>query len=97
MALTEEQVYLEMLKSHKFLPDMLMSNFDHSIDDGLEEALKTEETFSGHAGQDFNGHTWFKDGQFHEAVCCYHILQGIESANSLRELMEKVNDKYGWD
>ena len=77
--------------------DLEMSNFDHEIDEGFEEALVEKETFGRHAAWDFNGLVYHKDDQFHEDVWRYHSFIKTISAPSLSELMEKVNDQYGWD
>lgn len=74
-----------------------MSNYEHSIDDGLDEALRETGVYSRHAGWNFNGLVWFEGGQFKEEVWQYHEPQEILSAHSLRDLMEVVNDKWGWD
>ena len=78
--------------------DLEMTNFNHSIDDRLEEALRAGQCGT-HAAWNFNGLIWFDpaDGLFWERVSCYHVPVAVVSAPSLRELMEKVNDNYGWD
>lgn len=73
-----------------------MSNFDHSIDDGLSERLQEEKCFARHSGWEFNGLVWFEDNQFHEEVWRYRVYQETINANTLPELMKMVNDKYGW-
>lgn len=74
-----------------------MSNFDHSIDDGLEDALRAGGVFGRHAAWNFNGKVWFADGLFHEEVWRYHAPVGTHSAATLPELMQIVNDEYGHD
>ncbi len=84
------------------LPDIFeeielgMSNFDHEIDSYFEEAIKGKLTFGRHAGRDFNGKVYYLKNQFHEDIWRYHLYQGTLSADSLKQLMKKVNDKYGW-
>ena len=75
-----------------------MSNFDHVIDDGLEADLRAGLT-GHHAAWEFSGVVWFdaRLGQFCEAVRRYHALVGVVAAPTLRELMEEVNDEYGWN
>jgi hypothetical protein len=72
-----------------------MSNFDHSINDGFEEQLRTGKLWGRHAGWNFNGRVWFADGKFHEEVWVYRVIQKIVSADTLRELMDAVNDEFG--
>lgn len=74
-----------------------MTNFDHSIDDGFEDALRAGGVFGRHAAWNFNGKVWFADGRFHEEVWQYHSPVGVRSADTLRELMETVNDEFGAD
>jgi hypothetical protein len=73
-----------------------MSNFDHSIDEGMAEKLKSGKYYSEHCGWDFWGAVWYEDGMFHEEVRQYGSTAGVMSAETLKELMEKVNDEYGW-
>jgi hypothetical protein len=74
-----------------------MSNFDHSIDDGLDEDLRAGMR-GVHSGWDFNGIVWFdKDREvFCEAVRVHHELAGIVESPSLGQLMIDVSDVYGW-
>lgn len=76
-----------------------MTNFDHSIDSGFEDALRSGEgrVWGRHAGWNFNGRVWYEDGKFHEQVWCYRVPVGELSAGSLEELMRVVSDEYGYD
>ena len=76
--------------------DLGMSNFDHEIDNGFEEALVGKQHSGRHAGWNFNGVVYHKDGQFHEDVWEYGEFIETISTNTLKELMESVNDKYEW-
>ncbi len=73
-----------------------MSNCFQTIDDGMEDDLRNGMR-SAHAGWHFHGEVWFEDGQFHEAVRQYHNHVDTKSADSLEELMNDVNDAYGFD
>lgn len=74
-----------------------MSNFDHSIDTGLAEALQARpgKVFGRHAGWNFNGRVFFSDGRFHEEVWVYGSPRETVSADTLPELMEEVCYRYG--
>lgn len=72
-----------------------MTNFDHTIDVGLEAALRAGGVYGRHAAWNFNGQVWFADGMFHEEVWVYKEPQGTISAPTLEELMAAVNAKYG--
>jgi hypothetical protein len=74
-----------------------MSNFDHSIDDGMEDALKVGNCYGAHAAWNFYGRVFYKDGKFHEEVWSYGGIIEVISADSLAELMALVNEKYGKD
>lgn len=77
--------------------NLSMTNVDHSIDDGLEEALKAGSVFGRHAGWNFNGKVWWDGEQFVEEVWRYRTLVATMRAETLRELMTKVNNDWGWD
>jgi len=76
-----------------------MSNFDHEIDEGMEEALMLEpgRVFGKHAGWNFNGRVYYHDGLFYEQVWVYGSPIETISAETLKDLMIKVNSKYGSD
>jgi hypothetical protein len=75
-----------------------MSNFDHEIDSGFAEALMAAPgaVFGRHAAWNFNGLVYFKHGKFHEQVWIYLEYRETLSADSLKELMKIVCDKYGY-
>jgi len=75
-----------------------MSNFDHSVDEGLEADLRAGMR-GVHAAWNFNGMLWYDEaeGRFYEAVSRYHLLAGVVGAADLPDLMREVNDIYGSD
>jgi len=77
--------------------DLGMSNCFHKIDDGFEDAIIDKPTYGRHAGWDFNGMVYYKDGKFHEDVWVYRCYQETISKKTLQSLMSAVNDKYGWN
>ncbi len=74
-----------------------MSNFDQSVDDGLEADLRAG-MHAIHSAWDFNGVVWYdpEAAVFCEAVRRYHVLVAVVSRPDLRELMHAVNDEWGW-
>ena len=76
-----------------------MSNFDGMVDNGMAEALIVEpgQVFGRHHGWDFTGRVYFHDGKFHEQVWVYGSPRETISADTLEELMQEVNSKYGYD
>src|SRR5260370_37964870 len=76
--------------------DLGMTNFDGSIDDGLDEALRTGKVFGRHAGWEFNGRGWVQDGQFHEAGSRDRCHVDTISGATLQELMEAREAEIRW-
>ncbi len=77
--------------------EMLMSNFDHTIDEGLSEKLKSGKFTAEYCAWKFHGMVWFEDSKFHCMIKKYtkHIDTIIE--NTLEEIMETACSKYGAD
>lgn len=76
--------------------DLSMTNLDHSVDDGMAEALTGRPVFGRHAGWEFNGLVWWAAGRFHEAVYRFHEFRAVYAADTLEDLMRVVNDEWGW-
>lgn len=74
-----------------------MSNFDHEIDEGMDEQLRAQpgKVFSRHAACNFNAKVWFEGDEFHSEVWVYGSPRKTISALTLRELMRLANDEYG--
>jgi len=75
---------------------IMISNFDHEIEPGTEEQLKSEKVYCGYAGWNFYGTVWF-DKCFKCKVKQYQQHVDTLSAGTLKELVEIVSNKYGWD
>lgn len=76
-----------------------MSNCDHSIDEGLEEALMARpgEVYGPYAAWDFHARVWFENGQFHAEVWRFRAPQKVFSCDTLHEIMSEVSSEYGWE
>lgn len=74
-----------------------MSNFDHKIDDGLDQALRAGGVWGRHAAWEFNGRVWFANGRFHEQVWRHRSPVATVTADTLPELMTEVNARWGND
>ena len=77
--------------------ELEMSNFDYAIDEGFEEALRENpnKVFGRHSGHNFNGSVWFDGKQFCEEVWVYGSLREVIESDTLKDLMNDVNSKYG--
>jgi hypothetical protein len=75
-----------------------MTNFDHSVDEGLEADLRAGMR-ARHSAWNFNGQVWYDAAGevFREEVWVYHALVAERSAATLEELMRVVSDEFGWD
>jgi hypothetical protein len=77
--------------------DYAMSNFDHSIDAGMADALKAQpgEVHGRHAAWNFNSLVYYLNGKFHAEVYQYRSFTDHIVADTLEELMQESNEKYG--
>jgi len=75
-----------------------MTNYDQSIDPGLEGHLRAGGT-GIHSAWNFNGALrWdVREGMFTEEVFMHHVSRGTRSAATIEDLMRVVNDEFGWD
>ena len=82
---------------YEYLDNLGMSNFDHSIDEGLEKALQKGKCYAQYAGWNFCGEVyWGKKEQIYICeVSRYNIWVDTIQADTLEEIMEKVSEKYG--
>jgi hypothetical protein len=78
--------------------DKGMSNFDHSIDPGMDEDLRAGMR-GEHTAWNFHGQVWYDpaEGAFKEEVSVHKAVRGVLSAPTLEELMDEVNAEYGSD
>jgi len=74
-----------------------ISNFDHSIEKGCEEALREGEgkVYCQHAAYNFCGYVWFENDKFYERVMRYKATVAVFVNDSLKELMHEVNERFG--
>ena len=88
-------------KENREYMDCCYSNFDHSFENGLEPTTKmiqeNPNNHFHHAGWNFSGNIWFEDGFFYEEVWVYRIHQQTLKNEVLSNLIEEVNDQYGYD
>jgi len=74
----------------------VMTNYDHSIEDGAEEKLKSGQFYGDYAGWNFFGQAvWWTGERFACMVYCYGGHVDTIYAQSLVGLMEAVSAEYG--
>lgn len=74
-----------------------MSNFDFSVDPGVEGALRAGDAYTCYAGWNFHGKVWWDGEQFACQVWTYHTPRETIRAATLEELMHAVSSEYGYD
>src|SRR6266487_2987010 len=80
------------------LSENRMSNFDHEIDEGMEEDLRNGMR-SEHFAWDFCGsYVWYdkEQGVFCEQVWQWNKPVATVTSDTLENLMRHVNDQFGW-
>lgn len=76
--------------------ELSMSNYDHHIDPGMSDVLKSGSVRGQHFGWNFCGEVWWDSGQFCERVARNGVHVGTYCAPTLESLMSVVNDAWGW-
>ncbi len=88
---------IEENHAYQYLDNLEMSNFDHSIDEDLEEKLKANNLYADYTGWNFHG-TIYWDKQKKKFVCevrQYHSWIDTIKADTLQGIMDEVCAKYG--
>lgn len=75
----------------------VMSNLGCRINGDVEVVLRSGPYYAQHSAWEFCGYVWFADDIFHEQVKRYRVHVDTLSASTLPELMQLVNDKWGWE
>lgn len=75
----------------------IYSNFDHVLNEGVKEVLqnKPNECWSHHAAWDFCGYIWYDGKRWREEIWVYHSFQEVLEADTVEDLIEGANEKYG--
>jgi hypothetical protein len=76
--------------------DKEMSNFDRTIDKGLEEDLRNGMRGTHAAARFFGQYVWFDNDTFYEQVWVFGEPAAVCSSDSLEDLLRLVNDQFGW-
>lgn len=73
------------------------SNFNHELIEGIEEKLKAGNTWCDHAAWDHWGAIWYEDKEFHERVMVYQAHVATVSGETLKQVVDTVNERFGGD
>ena len=80
---------------YRLTAEDIMTNFDHSIEDGAEKLLMENKVYGFYPALDFHGAVWFEDGKFHCEVWHFGIHIDTVDADSLQEIMDTCSRQYG--
>lgn len=78
------------------LDDNVMSNCDHEIEDWAEEKLKTEKVYGEYPAWNFYGLVWWDGKKFKCMIKQYGIHVDTIEGKTLKKIMKKASDKYGY-
>lgn len=76
----------------------IMSNFDHEIEKGAEENLKSNNIYGDYSGWDFHGTVWFDkiNKVFKCQVMQYRSHMATIEGDNLSDIMKEVSDRFGY-
>ena len=72
-----------------------MSNFDHSIDNEIKEAIEGKKLFSQYTGWNFCANVWYEDNKWYCEVWQYKRYKKSMCFDTLEEMMEGVCKEFG--
>lgn len=76
---------------------VVYSNYAHEFDEDVRKQLEKGNCSANHAAWNFHGTIWFDGQRWNEEIRCYRVLVETIVADSLQELIEESNTKYGRD
>lgn len=78
------------------LPDVVMTNCDHTIDEDVARELKSKpDHYAQYSGWNFCGNVWWAGERWACLVWVYHVQRKIVTADTLEEIMRLVSDEFG--
>jgi hypothetical protein len=78
--------------------ESVYSNFNHELNEVVkQQAMDNPGLEVDHPAWNFHGTIKYKDGKWHEIVRVHHSIQATWSDENLEELIERVNQTFGWD
>ena len=98
MLLEIDEVVTNILKKYEDI-GVIMDNFNQEINNGKAGRLKQKKCFGVYAGWNFCGYVWFdrEEKKYTCLVCCYGTPRVIVRERTLKQIMRKVSERYGWD
>jgi hypothetical protein len=76
---------------------ILMSNFDHEVNEAVAERMKSEHVLAEYTGYHFHAVCWYLGEQYHAEVSVYGIPRATISADTPQEVMREVCEAFGSD
>lgn len=86
---------IEREPDHLERADFDYSNSDHEMPPKAEEGLKEGKHYMEHTAWDHYGVVWFDVGRFHERVMRYGVTVATVSGDTLRDVIDEVNHRFG--
>lgn len=74
-----------------------LCNFDHSIEPGSEEKLRSGKYVGWYTGWNFCGRVWYENGKFYCQVRRYHSHIATLESKTLAGIMDVVSEKFGYE
>lgn len=75
-----------------------LSNFDHSVDEGVSEELSTADKMANYSGWNFHGYVYLaQEGLYVADIHCYKTHASFVEAETLPEIISKVSKRFGYD
>ncbi len=90
---------MKNINEMEYEQNLNMSNCFHTIDEGLADFLKDNESkiYAQYAGWNFWGYVWYESNNFTCQIWVYGSPQEEITAKTLEEIMDMVSEKYGQD
>ena len=77
--------------------ETIATNSDHSIDQAVVSLIKGQKLYADYTGWNFYGKIWWEHKRWFCEIWTHRCHRETMSAKTIRELMNDISDKYGWD
>ena len=76
-----------------------MSNYDHSIDEGLADALKKKpnQVYGKYPAWNFFAIVWYNGKDFSCQIMQYHVIVEEFEKPTLHDIVDYASEKYGYE